>query len=60
MTDQHVKGAISKTRGKTEELLGKASGDKEQEAQGKLRQAQGEAQGVLGDVQDAVRKADHA
>jgi len=54
MTDQHTKGAISKTQGKVEEGLGKLTGDKRRQVQGVARQVQGDAQGFLGDVQDAV------
>ncbi len=57
MTDQHVKGAISKTVGKIEEIAGKGTGDTELEVRGKVRQVRGVAQEGLGDVQDAVRKA---
>jgi uncharacterized protein YjbJ (UPF0337 family) len=56
MTDQHTKGAISKVQGKVEEGLGKLTGDRKQQARGKVRQVQGDAQGRLGDVVDAVRE----
>jgi uncharacterized protein YjbJ (UPF0337 family) len=56
MTDQHTKGAISKARGKVEEGLGTLTGNRKQETQGKLRQVQGDAQGHLGDVVDAVKQ----
>ena len=35
MTDEHVKGAISKALGKVEEGLGKLTGDKKRQARGK-------------------------
>ena len=56
MTDEHVKGALSKAQGKVEEGLGKLTGDKKQQARGKVRQVQGAAQQGLGDVQDALRR----
>jgi uncharacterized protein YjbJ (UPF0337 family) len=56
VTDEHIKGAISKVEGKVEEGLGKLTGDKRQQARGKVRQVQGDAQKGLGDVQDAVRR----
>ena len=56
MTDQHTKGAISKAQGKVDEGLGALTGNRTQEAKGKLRQVQGDAQGHLGDVVDAVNK----
>jgi uncharacterized protein YjbJ (UPF0337 family) len=55
MTDEHIKGDISKAKGKVEEGLGRLTGDRQQEAHGKARQLQGDAQKGLGDVQDAVR-----
>jgi uncharacterized protein YjbJ (UPF0337 family) len=56
MTDQHVKGILSTTRGKVEEGLGKLSGNKLEQVRGKARQVQGHAQKGLGDVQDAARQ----
>jgi uncharacterized protein YjbJ (UPF0337 family) len=56
MTDEHVKGALSKAQGKVEEGLGKLTGDKKQQARGKVRQVKGAAQQGLGDVQDALRR----
>lgn len=56
MTDEHVKGTISRARGKVEETVGKLTGDRHEEAQGKIRQIQGKAQQGLGDVQDAIRR----
>ena len=54
MSDQHVKGAVSTATGVVEEAAGKVTGDKQLEAKGKVKQVQGKAQGVLGDVEDAV------
>jgi uncharacterized protein YjbJ (UPF0337 family) len=56
MADEHVKGAVSKAEGKVEEGLGKLTGDERQQARGRTRQLQGDAQKGLGDIQDAVRK----
>jgi len=56
MTDQHIKGDISKAQGKVEEEVGKVTGDEPKQAQGKIRQVQGEIQNGLGDVQDASRR----
>jgi len=56
MTDEHVRGTITKARGKLEETVGKLTGDRREEATGKVRQVQGDAQESLGDLQDAVRK----
>jgi uncharacterized protein YjbJ (UPF0337 family) len=56
MTDQRTKGTISKAQGKIEEAVGKLTGNRREEAKGKIRQVQGGAQRGLGDAQDAVRK----
>jgi uncharacterized protein YjbJ (UPF0337 family) len=57
MTDEHTKGAISKARGKFEELLGSLTGNKTTKVEGQARQVQGAAQDGLGDVQDAVKSS---
>jgi len=56
MSDEHVKGTLSKTQGKVEEGLGKVTGNKQEQVRGKGRQVQGSAQKGLGDVQGAIRK----
>ena len=56
MRDEHVKGTLSKARGKGEEGLGKVTGNKQEQGRSKARQVQGNAQHGLGDIQDAVRK----
>ena len=56
MSDEHVKGTLSKARGNGEEGLGKVTGNKREQVRGKARQVQGDAQKGLGDIQDAVRK----
>ena len=56
MTDEHTKGTITGVKGKIEETVGKATGDKEQEAHGSAKQVQGEAQKALDEVQTAVRR----
>ena len=55
MTDQRTKGTISKAQGKVEEAIGKVTGDREEEAKGKIRQVQGDAQHGVADVGDAIR-----
>lgn len=60
MTDQHVKGAISTAKGTVRESVGKLTGDKKLETEGKLQKVQGKAQAGLGDVEDAVRKGGRA
>ena len=56
MTDEHTKGTITGIKGKLEETVGKATGDKEQETHGSAKQVQGDAQKALDEVQTAVRR----
>jgi uncharacterized protein YjbJ (UPF0337 family) len=44
MTDLHAKGATNKAKGQVEEGLGKLTGDRHEEAKGKVKQVQGSAQ----------------
>jgi uncharacterized protein YjbJ (UPF0337 family) len=57
MTDLRAKGATNKAKGQVEEGLGKLTGDRHQEAKGKVKQVQGSAQQGLANAQDAVRKS---
>jgi uncharacterized protein YjbJ (UPF0337 family) len=56
MTDEHIKGAVSKAKGTIEEGLGKLTHNRKQQAHGKATQVQGAAQSGLGDVQDKLRR----
>lgn len=60
MTDQHVKGAINSAKGTVKEGAGKLIGDRKLETKGKIQKVQGKAEDRLGDVQDAVRKANQS
>ena len=57
MTDLRAKGATNKVAGKVEEGLGKLTGDRSQQAKGKVKQIHGSAQQGLANAQDAVRKS---
>ena len=57
MDKQHVKGAYDKTKGAVKETIGKMTGDKKRQAEGKIDKAKGSAHQVAGDVKDAARKA---
>lgn len=57
MDKEHVKGAYDKTKGAVKEKVGKMTGDKKREAEGKMDKAKGEAHRVAGDVKDAARDA---
>ena len=56
MTDLRAKGATNKSMGQVEEGLGKLTGDRHEEAKGKVKQVQGNAQQSLADIQDAGRR----
>jgi uncharacterized protein YjbJ (UPF0337 family) len=56
MTDLRAKGATNKAKGQVEEGLGKLTGDRRQQAKGKVKQVQGSAQQSLADIQDADRR----
>lgn len=51
------KGRTDKIKGKAKEMTGKATGDREQEMEGKLEQARGEAKKVTGKTQERAEKA---
>lgn len=57
MDKEHVKGAYNKTKGAVKETIGKATGDKKRQAEGKVDKAKGEAHHTAGDVKDAARRA---
>jgi uncharacterized protein YjbJ (UPF0337 family) len=57
MDKEHVKGAYDKAKGAVKETVGKVTGDKKRQAEGKLDKAKGEAHRVAGNVKDAARDA---
>lgn len=52
-TDQ-VKGKLKEVGGEAQEHLGRATGDKDQEAKGHANEAEGKVQKKVGDVKDGV------
>jgi uncharacterized protein YjbJ (UPF0337 family) len=58
MDKEHIKGAADKASGATKEAVGKATGDKKLEAEGKLDKAKGEVRDTVGDMKDAAKKMD--
>jgi len=56
MTDLRATGAINKAKGQVEEGLCKLTGDRHEEAKGKVKQVQGSAQQGLGNLQNATRR----
>ena len=57
MDREHVKGAANKAKGAIKDAVGKVTGDKELQSEGKLDKAKGVAHEAVGDLKDAVRKA---
>jgi uncharacterized protein YjbJ (UPF0337 family) len=60
MADQHVKGAVSTATSVVKESAGRVTGNTRVETEGRVLQVKGKTQGVLGDVEDAVRKVGRA
>ena len=50
MDREHVKGAAEKAKGAIKDTVGKITGDKELQTEGKLDKAKGEAHNIAGDV----------
>jgi uncharacterized protein YjbJ (UPF0337 family) len=57
MDKEHVKGAYDKTKGAVKETVGKVTGDKKTEAEGKMDKVKGRGRQAVGDVKDTARKA---
>jgi uncharacterized protein YjbJ (UPF0337 family) len=57
MNEQHIKGAVDKTKGAMKDAAGKVMGDKEMQAEGKMDKAKGAARKTAGDVEDALADA---
>ena len=57
MAKEHTEGNVDKASGKIKEGIGRATGDKDMEAEGHGEQAKGDLKKGVGDVKDAVRDA---
>jgi len=55
MDNDRVKGSAKNIGGKVKEGLGKATGDRKTEAEGKADQAKGKAQNTYGSAKDKLR-----
>ncbi|CAB3803617.1 CsbD family protein [Pararobbsia alpina] len=55
MNRDQMKGTAEKVKGKVNEALGRATGDRKQEVKGDVQQATGEARKKAGDVKDTVK-----
>lgn len=55
MDKEHVKGAADKASGATKEAVGKLTGDKKLEAEGKIDKTKGAVRDTVGDVKDDIK-----
>jgi uncharacterized protein YjbJ (UPF0337 family) len=58
MDKEHIKGAADKAKGAVKDAVGKMTGDKEMQAEGKFDKAKGAAHQAVGDAKDAARRAE--
>jgi uncharacterized protein YjbJ (UPF0337 family) len=56
MDKQHLKGEAKKAEGNIKQGVGKLTGNKKLQAEGKLDEAEGEVRKTVGDVKDAFKK----
>jgi uncharacterized protein YjbJ (UPF0337 family) len=57
MNKEHVKGAADKAKGAIKDTVGKVTGDKHMQAEGKMDKAKGDAHIAFGDAEEAARRA---
>jgi uncharacterized protein YjbJ (UPF0337 family) len=57
MAREHVTGAFNKAKGAVKETVGRMTGSKKLQAEGKADKAKGTIQNVAGDVKDRARNA---
>jgi len=56
MDKDRIKGSAKQVDGTAKEALGKLSGDRKLEADGKIKKAEGTIQKALGKAKDSLRK----
>jgi len=56
MDREHVKGTADKAKGAIKDTVGKVTGDKKIESEGKLDKAKGAAHNIAGDLKGAVKE----
>ena len=56
-TEDRVDATLKNLEGKAQEMAGEITGDPEDKAEGKLKQAEAEAQHSVEDVKDKVKKS---
>jgi uncharacterized protein YjbJ (UPF0337 family) len=57
MDKEHIKGAADNLVGKTKEVVGKATGNKKLETQGRIDQLKGALHNTAGNLKDAGEEA---
>jgi uncharacterized protein YjbJ (UPF0337 family) len=57
MAREHVSGAFNKAKGAVKAAVGKVTGSKKLQAEGKADRAKGTIQNVAGDAKDRARNA---
>jgi uncharacterized protein YjbJ (UPF0337 family) len=57
MNKEHVKEATDKAKGVIEETVGKVTGDKHLQAEGKMDKAEGDSHVAFGDAVEVARRA---
>jgi uncharacterized protein YjbJ (UPF0337 family) len=58
MDKEHLKGEAKKAEGHIKDGVGKLTGNRKLQAEGKLDKVEGEIRKKVGDVKDSVRKAE--
>jgi len=56
MDKDRIKGSVKQAKGTVKENLGKLSGDKSLEVEGKIQRAEGSVQKAVGKAKDSLRK----
>jgi uncharacterized protein YjbJ (UPF0337 family) len=57
MAREHVRGEVNKVKGAVKEAVGKVTGSKKLQTEGKLDKAKGTVQNAAGDAKDRARSA---
>jgi uncharacterized protein YjbJ (UPF0337 family) len=57
MAREQVRGAVNKVKGTVKDAVGKVTGNKKMQAEGKLDKAKGAVQNAAGDAKDKARSA---
>lgn len=55
MNEHQVKGKLKEAAGETQEQVGKATGNRDQQARGHAREQEGKVQKKVGDVKQGVK-----